>query len=125
MEYTMQVIQQRIALAIAHTLLIAACLIIGAGLLLYTQQRTSFYLGAACHFIPHCLLAHLTFRQVGAPYSKQIIRRFYLGEMSKFILIIAFMLLCHILFAINMMVLVSGLVTSIGCCAITPMFMDK
>jgi len=121
----MQAIQQRITLAIGNTLGIAACLITGIGLVIFHQQLVSFFLGAASHFIPHCLLAYLTFRHVGAQHSKQIIRLFYLGEMSKFILIIAFMLLCHTLFAINITVLVSGLLSSIGSCAITPLFMDE
>ena len=121
----MQAIQQRITLAITKTLGIAACLITGMGLIIFQQQLVSFYLGAACHFIPHCLLAHLTFRHIGAQHSKKIIRRFYLGEMGKFILIIAFMLLCHTLFAINITALVSGLLSSVASCAITPIFMDK
>lgn len=121
----MRAIQQRITLAIAHTLSLAACGIGILGLLVWRHQLAGFYLGAACHFIPHCLLAQLTFRYVGAQYSKQIIRYFYLGEMGKLILIVAFMLLCHTLFAINIMTLFSGLLVSIGSCAIVPLFMDK
>ena len=121
----MQAIQKRLYHIIARTLGFAACLISGIGFVIYSHHFASFILGAACHFIPHCLLALLTFRRVGAPHSNTIIRYFYLGEMSKFILIIGFMLLCYTLFAINITALVSGLLSSVLCCAIAPIFMDK
>ena len=81
--------------------------------LLNIKDSLSFFLGAMSHYIPSLIMGLFAFKNVGATNSKKVVTGFFLGEAVKFILIIVFVLLTMLFFAINAYAFIIGLFSSI------------
>lgn len=90
-----------------------------------SKLSLSFFLGAICHYIPSLIMALFAFKNVGATNSKKIVAGFFLGEAIKFILIIVFILITMLFFAINAYAFIIGLTSSIFSFFVAISIMDK
>ncbi|MBT4884892.1 MAG: hypothetical protein HON55_01925 [Legionellales bacterium] len=93
--------------------------------LLSIKTTLSFFLGAMSHYIPSLIMALFAFKNVGATNSKKVVTGFFLGEAIKFILIIAFVLLTMLFFAINAYAFIIGLFSSICGFVVATSITDK
>lgn len=103
--------------------------IILAALILYFFKlynwANSLILGAICNLLPAIFMAYFSFRKCGATKSKAILQDFLYGELTKFCLTSAFILIILTSFAINVYAFFLGfLLIAIGYVWI-PVLMDK